>query len=413
MTVSIPTISDRLRERTAQLAANPAAVNDHVYETLMGVDGYKTLAASVRQDITASISLTAGLWFQSLLSGNPPSTEEMDRFKEFGRRRVHQRVPLQSVLRAFRIGSREVWRTYIEVGESDRTLVDELLFTISPYLFDYFDVMAQDITQSYLEEQYQQARWRAALSHQLYSIVFHSSDDHAGFRETAEALGIDSTAPRVALAIDIDFPAHTSYERERELDRISLASARHLGAAPDDLVRAWHRGRMILWAPCVRGDSINRSDRQTAERATAMIGAIPEIRGIGIGLMNEGASGWSASVDEAVRALDFASKDQSHPHVATYSTILIEECARLASNARRYLVSLLEQLSHEPELVTTLQTYFEQGQRRGQSATALGIHPNTLDYRIERIQTLLGASLDDVGWIAKLDIALKLRGAAR
>lgn len=217
----------------------------------------------------------------------------------------------------------------------------------------------------------------------------------------------------MALAVDIDLSTHTSYERERELDRIALASARHLSAAPDDLVRAWHRGRMILWVPCVRGDSINRTDRQTTERANAIIGAIREIRGIGIGLMNEGASGWSASVDEAIRALDFASKEQSQPHVATYSSILIEECARLSSNARRYLVSLLEQLSHEPELVTTLQTYFEQGQRRGQSATALGIHPNTLDYRIERIQTLLGASLNDVGWIAKLDIALKLRGAAR
>jgi len=413
MTVSIPTISERLRERTALLAANPAAVIDRVYEMLMGMEGYKTLAASVKKDISASIDFSARLWFQSLLSGNLPSADDMEHFQEFGRRRVHQRVPLQAVLRAFRLGSREIWRAYIELGENDRTLVDELLFSISPYLFDYFDVMAQEITQSYLEEQYQQARWRAALSHQLYSIVFHSPDDYAGFRETAEALGIDSTAPRVALAVDIDLSTHTSYERERELDRIALASARHLNAAPDDLVRAWHRGRMILWVPCVRGDSINRTDRQTTERANAIIGAIREIRGIGIGLMNEGASGWSASVDEAIRALDFASKEQSQPHVATYSSILIEECARLSSNARRYLVSLLEQLSHEPELVSTLQTYFEQGQRRGQSATALGIHPNTLDYRIERIQTLLGASLNDVGWIAKLDIALKLRGAAR
>jgi len=74
-----------------------------------------------------------------------------------------------------------------------------------------------------------------------------------------------------------------------------------------------------------------------------------------------------------------------------YSSILIEESARHASNALRYLVSLLEQQANEPELVTTLQTFFEQGQRRGQSAAALGIHPNTLNYRIERIEALLGA----------------------
>jgi sugar diacid utilization regulator len=413
MTVSIPTISERLRERTALLSANPAALTDHIYEMLMGIEGYKTLAASVRQDITASIILTAGLWFQSLLTGEPPSAEDMDRFQEFGRRRVHQRVPLQSVLRAFRLGSREIWRTHIELGESDRTLVDELLFTISPYLFDFFDVMAQNIAQSYLEEQYQQARWREALRHQLYNIVFYSPEDHTGFRETAEALGLDSTAPRVALAIDIELRARTSYERERELDLIALASARHLATAPDDLVRAWHRDRMILWVPCVRGDSINRADRQMNERASALVSAIPELRSIGVGLMNEGASGWSASVDEAIRALDFAPKSQRQPQVAMYSSILIEESARHASNALRYLVSLLEQLSNEPELVTTLQTYFDMGQRRGQSAATLGIHPNTLNYRIDRIEALLGASLDDVGWIAKLDIALKLRRAAK
>ena len=165
--------------------------------------------------------------------------------------------------------------------------------------------------------------------------------------------------------------------------------------------------------PCVRGDSINRTDRQMNERATAMMSAIPELHGIGVGLMNEGAPGWSVSVDEAIRALDFAPKDQSRPRIAMYSNILIEESARHASNAHRYLVSLLEQLSNEPELVTTLQTYFEHGLRRGQSAATLGIHPNTLNYRIDRIEALLGASLDDVGWIARLDIALKLRRAAR
>jgi sugar diacid utilization regulator len=55
----------------------------------------------------------------------------------------------------------------------------------------------------------------------------------------------------------------------------------------------------------------------------------------------------------------------------------------------------------------------QQGQRRGQSAAELGIHPNTLNYRIERIEALLGASLDDIGWIERLDIALKLRRASK
>jgi DNA-binding PucR family transcriptional regulator len=75
----------------------------------------------------------------------------------------------------------------------------------------------------------------------------------------------------------------------------------------------------------------------------------------------------------------------------------------------RYLDSLLERLAAEPELLTTLQTYFEQQQRRKVAADALGIHPNTLNHRLERIETLLGARLDDAGWVAKLYVAIKLR----
>ncbi|MBN3846792.1 PucR family transcriptional regulator [Paraburkholderia sp. Ac-20342] len=66
-------------------------------------------------------------------------------------------------------------------------------------------------------------------------------------------------------------------------------------------------------------------------------------------------------------------------------------------------------MSGEPKLVSTLEVYLEQNQRRRRTALVPGIPPNTLNCRIERIESLLGASLDDVGWISKLDIAFKLR----
>lgn len=84
---------------------------------------------------------------------------------------------------------------------------------------------------------------------------------------------IAASMPRIALAINIEPRARTSSARERELDLIALlalASVRHPGTAPDDLIRASHRGWMILWVPCVRGESINRAKRQMNERANAI-----------------------------------------------------------------------------------------------------------------------------------------------
>jgi sugar diacid utilization regulator len=409
---NIPKISPALREKTAMLAEDLSPVVDRTYAILSALDGYTTLAPAVKRDVFESIELSARVWFDSLLTGEPPSAQDVDAFQTFSRRRVHQRVPLQCTLQALRVGLREVWRDYIALGDEDGRVVEELLYEVSPYLFDYFDVIGQTIVQTYLAEQYQQSRWRESLLHQLYSIVFHSPGDVEGFRATAEALGLDFAAPRIALALDVGLVAYAPAERDEALERIALAAARHLNALPDGLVRAWHRGRLILWAPCPQGEFMGRSDRLMTERANALVNALPSVRRIGLGLMNEGPSGWAASAEEAMKALDIGQREADRGRVCSYASIVIEEGARRSDNVRRYLVSLLEQLSNEPDLLLTLEMYFDQGQRLGKTATALDIHPNTLNYRIERIEALLGASLDDVSWVAKLDVALKLRRSA-
>jgi carbohydrate diacid regulator len=99
--------------------------------------------------------------------------------------------------------------------------------------------------------------------------------------------------------------------------------------------------------------------------------------------------------------------------VRLYSEIVVEESVRGTKNALRYLVSLVEQLESEPELLETLETYFDQLQRRKVTASVLGIHPNTLNYRLDRIENILGARLDDASWVSKLDIAIKLRRSTK
>ncbi|WP_321897886.1 PucR family transcriptional regulator [Paraburkholderia heleia] len=422
----VPAISPRLRSRLRTLAKTQTRAVERTYDTLLLLEGYSALSAAARKDIFSSIAFSAGLWFQCLLDGTPPTAEVMDQIAAFARRRVHQNVPLRSLLRAFRLGARELWRTCTELAEADPALAHELLFDISPYLLDYFDAMAEHIAEAYLDEQHQQARWRGSLLQQLYDLVFHAPDDAARFRETVEALGLDATLPRIALAVDLDLRDHAPSVREDALDRFALSAARHLELKPDALVRAWHRERLVFWLPCVRGDSMTRNDQRVAEHAAALARAEPRVRSIGIGLMNEGARGWAASVEEALKAVDFAPRGSraddgdengngpgNFLRVHRFSSIAIEESVRSSANVLRYLVSLAEQLATEADLLATLEAWFASGQRRRQTAETLGVHPNTLDYRLERIETLLGAKLADAHWIARLDIALKLRGATQ
>jgi carbohydrate diacid regulator len=413
VTRNIPEISAALREWTEKVALDHGRVVVRVYAALMNIKLYAELDSPAKLDIRNSIDWSAKLWFDSLLSGNAPSAEGLEAFREYGRRRVYQGLPLDALLRAFRLGSRELWCFYIELDEKSDDLWNELLFRISPFLMEFFDVLAQIISQTYLDEQYKQARWRDSLRYQLHSIIFHYPEDTEGFSKTAAALRFDGTIPRIALAIDVPSIDSNSPTFKSELDRIVVATAGRLKLPVDALVDIWHRGKLLVWIPARLGDLMGMSDLQVGKQIAALAETIPEIKAIGVGLMGEGAAGWAMSAEEASRALSLGRGQGGEERVWLYSKIVLEESLRGTKHALRYLVSLVEQLASEPELLETLKTYFDQLQRRKVTASVLGIHPNTLNYRLERIENILGARLDDASWISKLDIAIKLRGSTR
>ncbi|MGU7772922.1 PucR family transcriptional regulator [Burkholderia sp. MR1-5-21] len=413
MTTRIPDISPALRQWTASVIQNYAVFVERVYKALVNVQPYADLDSTTKLDIRNSIALSSRLWLDTLLSGSLPSEESLERFREYARRRVYQGVPLEALLRAFRLGSRELWCFYIELDENNDTLRDELLFSVSPYLMEFFDILAQEVSQTYLQEQYKQARWRESLRYQLHSIIFNFPDDADGFSKTAAALRLDVTVPRIALAIDVGAIDSNSPSFKSEIDRIVAATARRLKLPVDDLFDIWFRGRLLVWIPVRLGDLTGISDLQMARQIASIADTLPEIDAIGVGLPGEGASGWAMSADEAGRALCFGRRRAEQDRVRLYSEIAVEESIRGTKRALGYLVSLVEQLAGEPDLLETLRTYFDQLQRRKATASVLGIHPNTLNYRLERIENILGARLDDTGWISKLDIAIKLRGALK
>ncbi|RQQ45081.1 PucR family transcriptional regulator [Burkholderia stagnalis] len=411
MTDKVPEISPALREWTESVVLNHESVIDRVCKAVLNVKPYVDLDSPTRLDIRHSIALSSRLWLDTLLSGRLPSEAAFESFREYGRRRVYQSVPLEALLRAFRLGSRALWCCYIELDEQYASLRDELLFQVSPYLMEFFDTLAQIISQTYLEEQYKQARWRESLRYQLHSIIFNFPEDLDGFSKTAAALRLNGAIPRIALAIDVDSIDSNSPTFKTEIDRVIAATARHLKLPVDDIFDIWFGGRLLVWVPILLGNLIAMSDRQVATQIASVATAVPEVRAIGVGLPGEGAPGWAMSADEASRALSFGRGGAAQAQVRLYSEIALEESVRGTQRVLSYLVSLVEQLAGEPDLLETLRTYFDQLQRRKATASVLGIHPNTLNYRLERIENILGARLDDAGWISKLDMAIKLRGS--
>jgi len=408
--MKIPRVTGKLRELTAAYERDPTVIVERSYRAITLSDAaYAKLPPGTKSDFMASIRFSAVLWCKTMLTGEYPSDEDMETFRKLGRRRVHQGIDLASLLRAYRVGSKELWAIYLEFGAEQPDVQNELLFELSPYLLDHFDEMAQAIAMAYMKEQYEQSRWKDALRYELCNLVFSASGDVGEFNRVSETMGIDPTIARVALAFNSNVPDTLPSRVETELDRMMLVLARTAKVNADDLIRAMYRGRLIVWIPCIRGDSLLASDRRMGELAAQVIANVPEFKQVGVGMMGQGPSGWSGSVDEAIKAMEVGERLGEGDNIYKYSDIALNEGARRSDNVLRYLESLIERLSHEPDLLKTLECYLEQFQKRKPTALALGIHPNTLNYRLERIEEIAGGNLGDPAWLAKLYVAISLR----
>lgn len=408
-----PRLQGRLRDMARAVAEDPEPIVARISRTLIDNDrGYAALSPTVKQDVHDFVAFSAGVWFRALLDGGAPTEADLSVLSDAARRRVHQGVSLASLLRALRLGSRELWSTLLDVAKNDAQARDELVLVFSTYLLDYFDDLAERIASAYLDEQFQHARWRDALRYELMSVIFSFPDDDAAFHKAATALGLDPSAPRVCLALDVIMPQVLPSHVEGELDRTLLAISRSIGMPADDLVRSLYRGRLVIWLPVTRGDSVLAADNLVQRQATELVSAVSCVRKVGIGLMNQGARGWSTSMEEAFRALDQGPRLAPQRHVFAFSDMVLNESVLRSGNALRYLDAMVERLSHEVELLTTLAVFFDGGQHRKHASEQLGIHPNTLNYRLGRIEEILGGSFDDAAWLSRLHVALTLRRAS-
>jgi purine catabolism regulator len=83
---------------------------------------------------------------------------------------------------------------------------------------------------------------------------------------------------------------------------------------------------------------------------------------------------------------------------------------RLVEFAGRHLGALADHdRSRSGNLVATLKAYLEEGEQLS-AARRLGVHPNTLRYRLDRIREISGSELDDPETRLNLAVALRVQG---
>ena len=121
---------------------------------------------------------------------------------------------------------------------------------------------------------------------------------------------------------------------------------------------------------------------------------------VALGSFASGLEGFRLSHDEALHARDYcASTDRRPPSFTRYETVAYE--ALLVSDrsaARRYARRQLSDLSSDSERMQVLRdtalTFLQTGRSYSRTAESLGVHRNTVLYRLRKVEGLLRRRLD-------------------
>lgn len=97
-----------------------------------------------------------------------------------------------------------------------------------------------------------------------------------------------------------------------------------------------------------------------------------------------------AAADQAHELLDMVHRLQCDPGLYRFDDLAMEYQLTRPGPGREYLGALLDPLDEHPELLETLRRHLGNDRNRKRTARILGVHANTVDYRLKRIDQLTG-----------------------
>jgi DNA-binding PucR family transcriptional regulator len=324
---------------------------------------------------------------------------------------VHRGVPVPALLRAYRLGHGLAERRLEETAgelEIEPEICWRALARISRHLFAYIDVVCTDLVDDYEQERAQWIRGAAAARAELVGAIVERQPVDA--RAASERLRYDVSRRHVGLIVWAE-PLRAA-QQTASLEREATALATALGGGP---VLTVPIGERVVWA-------WTSGDRLTDDPTTAEPRMGEGVRAA-IGTIREGVDGMADSHHEALAARRVAElRAVREGTVVSYraadlTALLTADPVEAVRFAAAQLGELLADSDAAARLRATVRVYLEENLSQVRAARRLGIHQNTVVYRVKRAEELLGQPVDERR--LHLEVALRLsdmidglRGAA-
>ena len=313
---------------------------------------------------------------------------------------VHRGVQLPALLRAYRLGHGLAERRLEEAAtglEIEPEIRWRVLARMSHHLFAYIDAVCTELVDDYEQERAQWIRGAAAARAELVTAIVERQPVDA--RVASEKLRYDVSRRHLAL-IAWGEPSRAG-QRAGSLESEAIALAAALGGGP---VLTVPIGERVVWA-WTSGDHV--IDDPTV--ITQMLG---EGVRAAIGTCREGLAGMADSHDESRVARRVAELRALRPGAVVgyrevdLTALLTADPVEAVRFTEAELGELIADTDVAARLRATIRVYLEENLSPARAARRLGVHQNTVVYRVKRTEEQLGHPIEERR--LRLEVALQL-----
>lgn len=357
--------------------------------------------SAIEHDLVEVETRNLELYLGALADDRVPHPEELAELEAASGARLRQGFPLDAVLRAGRLEAQAMWEIVVAHAPP------ESLARLATLTMQYLDLLNSVSERGYAHASEDMGRsLEEAIRLFLGRVVSGDFADEGEADSEARLLGYDLSALRIGVVIEAGSrPPMARSVVDMRLADVVRDLRRRFPNSPAGLVDLG----VVLAVPATSADELARILASTIRDG----GESPVQLIVGLGSPRAGAHGMMVSLREARRARALGSLLDPQGQVHKYDELrlldLFKQDSTIDSFVQEVLAPLLTQdRGGRAHMVETLDAFFSAGMVRKATAARLGIHANSLDYRLKVIELALGYPVRSGNTAFKLQLALKL-----
>ena len=385
----------------------PGLADETIAAIAREVPGYaRAMEGEFGQAVRLGVEIAFSRFLDLLAAPEPQPAESARIYVDLGRGEFHAGRSLDALLAAYRVGARLAWRRFVEAGVAGG-LAAEAIYALGEAIFAYIDELSAESAEGYAEEQTAAAgRERAAAAPARAAADAGAAAEPGGDPHGGHGGGLDAPPRRRRRP-------RRGHGRARRAGRGAARLRRRAARAPARRGRGRRGGLRAprsSWSPTPTrpgGGAGSSPRRRSSPWRSGRPSRGPRPRRARAGRAPPTRSPPPGACPRRRTARRGSSSPRSTSRIC---------CSRprptWPPTSRRRGSRRSTELAEGPRarLEETLAAWLDRPGQVQAVAAAIGVHPQTVRYRVRQLRDLFGERLEDPEARFELSLALRARG---